>query len=68
MSSTPPTVMRLEPALIAEARERAGLPPSTRAVYVVRLALAALAGHPDPMAVMAARRGRPPGTAAEGSR
>jgi hypothetical protein len=68
MARTPPTVMRLEPALIEEARERAGLPSSTRAVHVVRMALAALAGYPDPKAVMAARLGRPPAATAEGGR
>jgi hypothetical protein len=59
MASTPQSFMRLSPSLIAEARDRAGMPPSARTVDVVRFALATLAGHPDPFKQLAVGPGRP---------
>ncbi len=57
MAITPNTVVRLKPALIADAREAAGLPATTPVSHLVRLALAMLAGRPDPQAEMVQPRG-----------
>jgi hypothetical protein len=55
MANTPNVVVRAEPELIADARERAGLPPHAGVSEVVRYALAVVAGRPDPERIAAPR-------------
>jgi hypothetical protein len=55
MTVTPAVRARVEPDLIADARERAGLPPDAGVTEVLRYALALAAGRPDPYQVAAPR-------------
>jgi hypothetical protein len=57
MAVTPSTVVRVEPALIREAAERAGLSPRATVAEIIRYALAVVAGKPDPHEVALVRPG-----------
>jgi hypothetical protein len=64
MANTPQLMVRAEPELVADARDRAGLPPHAGVSEVVRYALAVVAGRPDPHQI-AARRSTSPRLARE---
>ncbi len=53
-----PTTVRLDPRLVEEARQAAGLPADSNTTQVVRYALAKLAGLADALAATVARIGQ----------
>jgi hypothetical protein len=57
VANTPRTMVRVEPELIREAADRAGLSPRATTAEIIRYALAIVAGRPDPHEVALVRPG-----------